>query len=158
MGDAEDPPRDANQPLRVDEAPEEDQHYYEKLLTHLQTFLPFLTQVINNSELLGILPDRVSKLQYLYELVDSKRLSPGRLKTCKKVFYDLYGNYSNPLNYYLPPDFKTSWMHEPKLNDEENNVSSSEVRCISNKSNQNQIVSLNFPIKYQYQVLVMKKW
>jgi len=27
------------------------------------------------------------------------RLSPDRLKTCKKVFYDLYDNYSNPLNY-----------------------------------------------------------
>lgn len=139
MGDADDPPRDSNQPSRNDElvAPEEDQHYYGKLLTHLQTFLPFLTEVINNSELLDILPDRVCKLRYLYELVDAKRLSPDRLKTCKKVFYDLYDNYSNPLNYYLPPDFKTSWMQEIKLNDEEKNVSS-EAICTSNKSNQNQ--------------------
>ncbi|KAL4143321.1 hypothetical protein QTP88_005667 [Uroleucon formosanum] len=139
MGDADDPSRDSNQPLRNDlpVASEEDQHYYGKLLTHLQTFLPFLTEVINNCKLLDIPPDRVSKLQYLHELVDAKRLSPDRLKTCKKVFYDLYDNYSNPLNYYLPPDFKTSWMQETKLSDEERNVSP-EVRCTSNKSNQNQ--------------------
>lgn len=99
MGDADDPSRDANQPLRNDlpvasegmlysvcfqTLPNNlslsilcagDRHYYDKLLTHLQTFLPFLTEVINNCKLLDIPPDRVSKLQYLYELVDAKRFA-----------------------------------------------------------------------------------
>jgi len=30
--------------------------------------------------------------------------------------------YTSELSQYLPPDFKTSWMQEIKLNDEEKNV------------------------------------
>jgi len=70
-------PRDADQPFEDDcldsEELVEDQHYFDKLLLHLQSFLPFLTKVIDNRELLGIQPDHVSKLQCLYELVNGKR-------------------------------------------------------------------------------------
>ncbi|XP_026811622.1 uncharacterized protein LOC113552843 isoform X4 [Rhopalosiphum maidis] len=142
MENTDEPPaRDGDQPSEDDSLdPEElveDQHYFDKLQVHLQSFLPFLTKVIDNRELLEIQPDHVSKLQCLYELVDGKRLSPDRLKTCRKVFYDLYDSYSSPLNYYLPQDFKTSWMKETKLNDNEQKIFS-EVDCTLNKSNQNQ--------------------
>ncbi|XP_025194219.1 protein PF14_0175-like, partial [Melanaphis sacchari] len=138
MEDAEESPRDEGQPSQNDDpVPEEDQHYFDKLLLHLWSFLPFLTKVIDSSELLKIQPDQVPKLQYLYQLVDAKRLSPDRLKICKKVFHDLYDRYSSQLNYYLPPDFKTSWLKETKLNDNEHKVSS-EVKCSFIKSNQNQ--------------------
>uniref|UniRef100_A0A2S2NBB1 C2H2-type domain-containing protein n=1 Tax=Schizaphis graminum TaxID=13262 RepID=A0A2S2NBB1_SCHGA len=142
MESADKPPtRVADQPSE-DDGPDpeelvEDQRYFDKLLVHLQSFLPFLTKVIDSRELLEIQPDHVSKLQCLYELVEGKRLSPDRLKTCRKVFYDLYDSYSSPLNYYLPQDFKTSWIKETKLNDNEQKISS-KVDCTFNKSNQNQ--------------------
>lgn len=55
----------------------DDPNYFDKLLTHLRTFLPFLTKVIDSSELLEIQPDHVTKLQCLYELVDNKRFAFG---------------------------------------------------------------------------------
>ncbi|CAH1712108.1 unnamed protein product [Aphis gossypii] len=139
MGGADGPPpKDADRSSSNDgPVPEDDPNHFDKLLTHLRSFLPFLTKVIDSSELLEIQPDHVTKLQCLYELVDNKRLSPDRLKTCKKVFYDLYDSYSNLLNYYLPEDFKTSWMKETKLNDNEQEISS-EVKYTFNKSIQNQ--------------------
>lgn len=39
------------------------------------------------------------------------------------ISYNVYIlTYSSELSQYLPADFKTSWMQETKLNDEEKNV------------------------------------
>ncbi|XP_025411013.1 uncharacterized protein LOC112683957 isoform X4 [Sipha flava] len=107
---------------------------YNKVLNNLKSYLPFIKKVIDGQDL-GIQEEHLKKLKYLYEMVDSKRLSADKLKPCQKIVHSLYLNYNkritndevNNMN-----DFKEV-SHTDKGEDK---TKFSEVKMPSNKSDQ----------------------
>jgi len=105
---------------------------YDKLVSQVQSYLPFLSTVINCDHL-GIQKEHKDKLRSLYKMVDSQRLSTSKLKSCQSVFSSLYSKYNKIL---IKDEIKMANNPSVLLNEGKNKTKTSEIKLISDKSDQ----------------------
>ncbi|VVC35861.1 Zinc finger C2H2-type,Zinc finger, RING/FYVE/PHD-type [Cinara cedri] len=106
-----------------------DDEEYKQLLESTRKGLPNLRKVIDEWEYLNIQKQQVEKLEALYNMLDSKKLSKTKFRSCQSVMCSLYSKYHK----LLAEKEKLDAKNRNQLDECENKTKSSEINVTLNK-------------------------